>query len=63
MLLGFCLNISYGDPGEWLLATDRGLEVLELGRVPDRTIPYWAYRLGKDEAGPAGEAGGGGDRD
>ena len=53
------LNTSYRDPEEWLLATER---VLELGRVPDRTTPYRAYRLGKDEAGPAGEAGGGGER-
>ena len=54
VLSGFYLDTNYRDPEEWLLATER---VLELGRVPDRTTPYRAYRLGKDEAGPAGEAG------
>ncbi|MCD6541348.1 transposase [Candidatus Bipolaricaulota bacterium] len=44
VLLGFYLNISYRDLEEWLLATDRVLEVLELKRVPDHTTLYRAYR-------------------
>lgn len=38
------LNTSYRDLEEWLLASDRVLEVLELKRVPDHTTLYRAYR-------------------
>jgi len=44
VLLGFYLNISYRDLEEWLLATDRVLQVLELKRVPDHTTLYRTYR-------------------
>ena len=44
VLLGFYLNISYRDLEEWLLATDRVLQVLELERVPDHTTLYRTYR-------------------
>lgn len=44
VLLGFYLNLSYRDLEEWLLATDRVLQVLELKRVPDHTTLYRTYR-------------------
>jgi len=50
VLLGFYLNLSYRDLEEWLLATDRVLEVLGLERVPDHTTLYRAYRrLGMED--------------
>ena len=44
VLLGFYLDLSYRDLEEWLWATDRVLEVLELKRVPDHTTLYRTYR-------------------
>ena len=44
VLLGFYLDISYRDLEEWLLVTERVLEVLELKRVPDHTTLYRTYR-------------------
>ncbi len=44
VLLGFYLDISYRDLEEWLWATEKVLEVLELKRVPDHTTLYRTYR-------------------
>ncbi len=71
VLLGFHLDISYRDLEEWLLVTERVLEVLELKRVPDHTTLYRTYRkLRLEDWGrmrrvllaELGVEGGGGDR-
>jgi hypothetical protein len=44
VLMTFYLNKSYRDVEEWLLATEGVCRALGLGRVPDHTTLYRAYR-------------------
>lgn len=44
VLLMFHLGLSYRDMEEWLLATDKVCDVLELEDVPDHTTLYRAYK-------------------
>src|SRR5687768_6655235 len=44
VLLMFYLNISYRDMEDWLLATDKVSEVLELKEVPDHSTLYRMYK-------------------
>ncbi len=44
VLLGFYLNVSYRDLEEWLRASDRVCQALELEQVPDHTTLYRAYQ-------------------
>lgn len=44
VLLTFYLDLSYRDMEEWLLASDKVCQALELGQVPDHTTLYRAYR-------------------
>lgn len=44
VLLTFYLNVSYRDMEEWLLATDKVCEALELPRVPDHSTLHRTYQ-------------------
>ncbi len=44
VLLMFYLNKSYRDMEEWLLATDKVCQALELPRIPDHTTLQRTYR-------------------
>ncbi len=44
VLLTFYWEVSYRDMEEWLLATDAVCRALSLGRIPDHTTLYRAYR-------------------
>src|SRR5689334_6501885 len=44
VLMMFYLGISYRDMEDWLLATDKVCEVLELKEVPDHSTLYRMYK-------------------
>lgn len=44
VLMMFYLHVSYRDTEEWLLATDKVCQALELPRIPDHTTLQRTYR-------------------